>query len=615
MPDRPVTARILPWAVEQVKRLAAGMRAALRRHPWLRAALRPVLPALRRVTTALPPIAYADWIAAHDTPDEAARARIRAEIEAWDAPPLISVVMQPHDAPEAEWLAAVASVRAQLYPHWELWIADGASLSAGVERCLAGLAAAEPRIRRVSRADGAATGNDAIALARGAWVLPMEPRHQLAATAFHRLAGEARRHPGAAVIYSDEDRVDEAGQRSAPWFKPDFDPDLFLARDMPGHLVAYRRDLLDRIGGYREGFGDAAGYDLVLRATMAADAGAVRHVPAVLCHVHGNDGAVRDSEAARRAVADALAGSAARVVANPLSPDCRRVLHPLPDPPPLVSVIIPTRDRGELLGACMEGLLHGTDYPRIEVLIVDNESTDPGTLALLARLAEDPRVRVLPVPGAFNYSRLNNLAVAQARGEVLLLLNNDIEVIEPNWLREMVSHALRPEIGAVGAKLLYPDDTVQHAGVVLGFGWPEGVGGHLFPQARRDDPGPFDMLAVARSASAVTAACLAVRRSLYDEVGGLDEEGLKVAFNDVDFCLRLRERGYRNLWTPFALLYHKESASRGSDATGEKAERLRREVAVMRARWGAALDDDPYWNPNLSLRTGWPDLAEPPRLR
>lgn len=606
MPDRPVTARIRPWMVEQVKRLAGGMRAALRRHPWLRAALRPVLPALRRVTTALPPISYADWIAAHDTRDEAARARIRTEIEAWDTSPLISVVMRARDATAADLEAAVASVRAQLYPHWELCIIDGASPAAG-------FAAAEPRIRCMS--GGAGTGNAAIALTRGAWVLPMDPRHRLAETALYRIAAEERRHSGVAVIYSDEDRIDAAGHRSAPWFKPDFDPDLFLARDMPGQFVAYRRDLLDRIGGYREDFGDAAGYDLVLRATMAAGAGAVRHVPAVLCHVHGHDGAVLDSEAARRAVADALAGSAARVVANPLSPGCRRILYPLPDPPPLVSVIIPTRDRGELLGACMDGLLHGTDYPRIEVLIVDNESTDPATLALLARLAEDSRVRVLPVPGAFNYSRLNNLAVAQARGEVLLLLNNDIEVIEPNWLREMVSHALRPEIGAVGAKLLYPDDTVQHAGVVLGFGWPEGVGGHMFLQARRDDPGPFDMLAVARSASAVTAACLAVRRSLYDEVGGLDEEGLKVAFNDVDFCLRLRERGYRNLWTPFALLYHKESASRGSDATGEKAERLRREVAVMRARWGAALDDDPYWNPNLSLRTGWPDLAEPPRLR
>lgn len=604
------------------------MRAIVRRYPKLRTALLLLLPVFRRLTSALPRIGYADWIASHEALSDEDRARIRAEVAAWDAPPLLSVVMPAYETREALLRAAIASVQAQLYTHWELCIADDASPSAHVARTLAELAAADPRIRWVRRevnGNISAASNTALGLARGEWVVLMDHDDLLPEFALHRIADEIRRHPEAAVIYSDEDKVDERGVRSEPYFKADFDPDLLLSQNMISHLGAYRRDVLERIGGFREGFEGSQDHDLALRAVGAAGAAAVRHIPAVLYHWRQGAAASSFSEsqiercvdAARRAISEALAaaGSRAQVVPNPLVRVYHRIVHPLPEPAPLVSVIVPTRDRGELLGACMEGLLHGTDYPRIEVLIVDNESTDPGTLALLARLAEDPRVRVLPVPGAFNYSRLNNLAVAEARGEVLLLLNNDIEVIEPGWLREMVSHAVRPEIGAVGAKLLYPDDTVQHAGVLLGIGWPGGVAGHCFPNARREDPGPFGLLAVTRSVSAVTAACLAVRRSLYQEVGGLDEEGLKVAFNDVDFCLRLRERGYRNLWTPFALLYHKESASRGSDQRGEKAKRFEGEVAIMRARWGAALDDDPYWNPNLSLRTGWPDLAEPPRPR
>ncbi|MBR0679526.1 glycosyltransferase family 2 protein [Roseomonas eburnea] len=615
------------WPVAGLRRIAAGARAALRRAPWLRAALGPALPALRGFGSALPRIGYGDWIAAHDAPSERDRARLRAEIATWDAPPLLSVVMPAYDTADALLRAAIASVQAQLYPHWELCIADDASPSPHVARTLAELAAADPRIRWVRRdvnGNISAASNTALALAKGEWVVLMDHDDLLPETALFRVAAEIRRHPEAAVIYSDEDKVDERGRRSDPYFKADFDPDLLLVQNMVGHLGAYRRELLERIGGFRLGFEGSQDHDLALRAVGAAGTKAVRHIPRVLYHWRQGAAASSSSEcrvercanAARRAITDALAaaGSPAQVVPNPLLRVCHRIMYPLPDPPPLVSVIVPTRDRGELLGACLDGLLHRTDYPRIEVIILDNESTEPQTLALLDRLREDPRVRILGVPGAFNYSRLNNLAVTEARGEVLLLLNNDIEVIEPGWLREMVSQAMRPEIGAVGAKLLYPDDTVQHAGVLLGTGWPGGVAGYCYPHARRDDPGPFGLLAVTRTVSAVTGACLAVRRALYEEVGGLDEEDLKVAYNDVDFCLRLRARGYRNLWTPFALLYHKESASRGDDQRGAKAARFRSETAVMRARWGEALDQDPCWNPNLSLLTGWPDLAEPPRV-
>jgi GT2 family glycosyltransferase len=301
------------------------------------------------------------------------------------------------------------------------------------------------------------------------------------------------------------------------------------------------------------------------------------------------------------------------VTTAPLAPAYLRVVRPLPDPPPLVSAIVPTRDRADLLGRCLEGLLHRTDYGPIEVLIADNGSAEEATFRLFATLARDARVRILPMPGPFNYARLNNRAVAEARGEVLLLLNNDTEVLEPGWLREMVSHAVRPEIGAVGCKLLYPNGRVQHGGVILGIGWPCGVAGHHFVGAAGGAAGPFGQLALVRSVSAVTAACLAVRRHVFEEAGGLDEENLPVAFNDVDLCLRIRERGYRNLWTPFAVLRHWESVSRGLDLEGENARRFRREIAYMRRRWGEALDNDPYWNPNLSLMDSMRTLAWPPR--
>jgi GT2 family glycosyltransferase len=292
-----------------------------------------------------------------------------------------------------------------------------------------------------------------------------------------------------------------------------------------------------------------------------------------------------------------------------------RVRWPLPDPPPLVSVLIPTRDRAELLGPCVAGLLGATAYPALEVLVVDNGSERAETFALFESWKGDARVQVLPAPGPFNYARLNNQAAAAARGDILLLLNNDTEVTEPGWLAEMVSLALRPEVGAVGARLLYPDGTLQHAGVVLGFGWPRGVAGHVYLAEPGDHLGERAMLGAVRGVSAVTAACLAVRREAYLAVGGMDEESLAVAFNDVDFCLKLGARGLRNLWTPFATLLHKESASRGRDLDMAKAARLEREVAVMRARWGALLDEDPHWNPNLSLLSGGRDLAAEPRAR
>ncbi|MFC7476667.1 glycosyltransferase family 2 protein [Dankookia sp. GCM10030260] len=566
---------------------------------------------------------YAAWIARFDTLSAADRAAIRAHVAALPAAPLISVVMPAHETPAPLLRAAIASVEAQLWPHWELCIADDASPSPQVAQVLAEAAARDPRIRWVRRAtngDVAAATNSALALARGDYVALMDHDDLLPDHALYQVAAEIAAHPEAEVLYSDEDRLDAAGRRFGACFKPDFDPDLLLGQNLVGHLGVYRRDLLTAIGGLREGMEGGQDHDLALRATAAAGPGTVRHIPAILYHrrLTGRPSHLAQARldrriaASRRAVADALAarGIAARLEPAPLAPAHTRVVWPLPDPAPLVSVIVPTRDRAGLLATCAEGVLERTDYPAIEFLVVDNGSVEPETLALFDRLRADPRVRILAAPGPFNYSALNNQAAEMARGEILLLLNNDIEVIEPHWLREMVSQAVRPEIGAVGAKLLYADGRLQHGGVVTGVG---GVADHYLLRAARDDAGYCNSLALARAAGAVTGACLALRRAVYREVGGLDAAQLVVAFNDVDLCVRIRQAGYRVLWTPFAELYHLESASRGQDLAPEKARRFAGEIDTMRRRWGDVLLHDPFYSPWLSLEGAHGALARQPR--
>jgi GT2 family glycosyltransferase len=555
---------------------------------------------------------YAAWLARHARLSPADRAAIQAHIAALPARPLISLAMPVHNVAELGLDRAIASVEAQLWPHWELCIALDAAAPEPLKRLVAAAAAAEMRIRVVEQPAEGTTGlaNAAFGLARGAYVAALAPEARLAPEALYEVAAAVTAAPDLAVLYADEDRIDAAGARFGAWFKPEFDPDLLLGQDLLGGFAVYRRDLLQQLGGLREAMGPAAAHDLALRATARVGAVRVRHIPALLCH----GGAVAPAEPAAqaRAVAAALAeaGIPAEVAPAPRLPGGVRVIRPVPEPAPLVSVIVPTRDRAGLLAACAEGVLHRTDYPALELLIVDNGSEEAETLALFGRLRADPRVRIISAPGPFNYSALNNRAAAEARGEILLLLNNDIEVIEPGWLRELVSHALRPEVGAVGAKLLYADGTLQHGGVVTGIG---GVADHYLPRAAREDTGHVGSLALVREVAAVTGACLALRREVFRQVGGLDEAKLAVAFNDVDLCLRIREAGYRILWTPFAELYHLESASRGQDLSPEKVRRFAGEIATMCQRWGEVLMRDPFYSPWLSLDGAHAALARAPR--
>ncbi|SDB29582.1 glycosyltransferase family 2 protein [Belnapia rosea] len=599
-------------------RLSGLMRRGLRLAPWL---ARDIL------HDPDDPVTYRAWLARHHPPPD--RAAIAAHIAALPARPLISVVMPVYNAPAAHLREAIESVRAQLYPHWELCIADDASPAPHVARLLAEAAAGDARIRWVRRERNghiSAATNTALGLAGGEFVALMDHDDRLPEHALYAVAAELAAHPDAVLVYSDEDKLDARGERYGPYFKPDFDPDLLLQQNLVSHLGVFRRDVLMAVGGLREGFEGSQDHDLALRIAAACGPARIRHIPHILYHWRQAAGAEsfsqtaldRCARASHRAITEALEqgrqGQAPLPRLEPALPGTSywRLVWPLPEPAPLVSVIIPTRDGAALLEACVAGLLGRTDYPAIEVLIVDNGSTAPETFALFDRLRGDGRVRILPAPGPFNYSALNNRAAAEARGSVLLLLNNDVEVIGPGWLREMVSQLLRPGVGAVGARLLYADGRLQHGGVVVGQG---SVAGHYLPLAERDATGHVGSLILVREVSAATAACLAVRREAFAAVGGLDEAALPVAFNDIDLCLRLGEAGWRLLWTPFAELYHHESATRGEDVTLAKARRFAGEIGHMQQRWGARLHRDPFANPNLDFSRPMPVLAaSPPRF-
>jgi O-antigen biosynthesis protein len=625
---RPTLRRAARWLRRWAARLPPRPRRLLRgaaKVAWWSLTLR--LPSQLRQRRALLGAAaaqnYQAWIRLYDEIRDSDRRAIAAAIRRMDCPPLISVVMPVYKTPERYLREAIESVRQQLYPHWELCIADDASPSPYIRAVLDAYRTIDARIKvcfRNTNGHIAAASNSALALAEGAFVALLDHDDVLPEHALYVVAATLAANPQLDLLFSDEDKIDDDGRRFDPYFKSDWNPDLMLSQNMFCHLGVYRRSLIEEIGGFRLGYEGSQDYDLVLRASARTTPQRIGHIPHILYHWRAAPGstALRPDEkdyaadTARRAIADHLqqGGIAAQVGAAKV-PHLHRVRYALPDPPPRVSVIIPTRDRVDLLRPCVEGVLHHTDYCDIEILIVDNRSERRATRAFFAELEGEPRVRILRYDRPFNYAAINNYAAAQATGSLLCLLNNDIEVIEPGWLAEMVSHAARPRVGAVGAMLYYPDDRIQHAGVIVGLG---GVAGHAHLRRPRGDGGYFGRAALLQNLSAVTAACMVVPKAVYREVGGLDQENLGVAFNDTDLCLRIRERGYLIVWTPHAELYHHESASRGSDLDPDKIDRFWREIEYMRAAWNGTLDHDPYYNSNLALDGLGFTLAFPPRV-
>lgn len=541
--------------------------------------------------------------------------------------PRISILVPVYNTPEAWLRRAVESVRSQSYPHWELCLSDDASPAPHIRTLLDSFAASDQRIKVVFRAKNghiSAASNSALEIATGDFIALLDHDDELAPNALFEVVAAINARPDADYLYSDEDKIDEDGRRFEPYFKPDWQPDLFLGQNYTSHLSVYRTALVRSVGGFRIGYEGSQDWDLALRVVEQTTPAHIVHIPKILYHWRAIPGSTAlqlaeknyPVDAARRALVDHFAriGEPAELV--PVPGDHWRVKRPIPSPAPRVALIIPTRNGLTLLRRCIESILEKTSYSNYEILIVDNDSDDPATVEYLrsfeagAAAGTDKHVRVLHAPGPFNYSSINNAAVKQTSAAIVGLLNNDLEVINGDWLEEMVSHAIRPHIGCVGAMLYYPNDTIQHAGVVLGVG---GVAGHAFREFPRGTEGKFNRARLVQNYSSVTAACLIVRKAIYEEVGGLDEQTLAVAFNDIDFCLKVRSAGYTNLWTPFAELYHHESASRGADDTPDKANRFQAEVETMLRRWGPLLQRDPAYNPNLTLELNDFSLASPPR--
>ena len=519
---------------------------------------------------------------------------------------------------------AIESVQAQVYPHWEICIADDASPNAAVRELLTELAAQDPRIKLVFREKNghiSAATNSALEIATGDYIALMDNDDLLPPHALAYMALAAHQHPQAGLIYSDEDKVTEDNVRQAPYFKCQFNYELFLSQNMISHFGVYRRSVLEEIGGFRVGYEGAQDWDLALRVIEKVGPENIVHVPRVLYHWRIFPGstalALEEKDYALKAQIESITSHLQRigkpdtqVYPAPGIPGLLRIKHRLPDPLPLVSIVIPTRDRVELLSMCVNSILEKTAYPNYQIVVVDNGSTDEKALAYLDSIAKDERVKVIRADIPFNYSALNNLGVAQTDGEYLVLMNNDIEITQTDWLEEMLAFACQPDIGCVGAQLWYPNNTLQHGGVVLGIG---GVASHAHKGIPRGNFGYFGRASAHQMFSAVTAACLMIRKSTYQAVDGFDET-LKVAYNDVDFCLKVRAQGLRNLYNPFASFIHHESASRGSDQEGSNQQRLAAEAAIMKQRWGALIADDPAYSPNLSLLGDDFSMAWPSRV-
>lgn len=509
-----------------------------------------------RVASADLPFAYRLWI--RTVEKRALHAAESTRIADWRYRPSFSIVLyalqgDPTDAADRSF----KSIERQIYPFWTVTDSRTEALAASIAR----------------------TSAD--------FVLPLRAGDVLSEAALFRIAEGLQANPDVLMIYGDQDELNKGG-RQRPWFKPSWNEELFLAQDYLSDAVAieavFAHRMAEKSGGSLS--------DLVIAATAEAKDSIV-HVPHILVHVGSDRRAPRDSTRVH-AVARHLRPRHAACSEGPFG--TVKVEWPLPRRLPLVSIIIPTKDKLELLRPCVESVLDRTDYANFEILIVDNGSVEKRTADYLKTIEERSNVRVLPYPAEYNFSAINNFAAREARGPYLCLLNNDTEVLGSSWLTELMRYAIRPDVGAAGAKLLYEDGSIQHAGVVIGIGE---AAGHAHRYLPGDKPGYFRQPHVAQYVSAVTAACLIVEKRKFEAVGGFDEAELPIAFNDVDLCLKLKRAGWRNVYVPHAVLVHHESRSRGADISPLNIDRYMRELRVLQDRWGTKSYVDPLHNPNL----------------
>ncbi len=568
------------------------------------------------------PLNYSEWVKKHDNPDESFFEQNISAYERLDSKPLISIIVPVFEISPKSFEQTINSVYSQIYSNWELIIVDDCSLRTDLKRKLLEIKESDKRIKvffRKTNGHISEASNTGIEKCSGEYVVFLDHDDLLCRHSLLRFGQVLNSNPNTKLIYSDEDKINFFGRRVDPFFKPDWNPDLLLSQNYICHLCCIRTDLVRKVSGFRKGFEGAQDWDLFLRITELLEESEIIHIPEILYHWKKSRGSTSTGvgtkdyvyENSLKTIESAL--ERRNIVAS-VELTCRpnnyiRVRYKV-SKPPLVSIIIPTRDRYDLLQVCIDGVLNKTSYQNFEILVLDNESRERKTLEYLDEINSDKRVRIIRTSGNFNYSKINNQGVEKAEGDLVLFLNNDVEPINEDWLLEMVSHAVRPEIGCVGAKLLFPNDTIQHGGVVLGLG---GLAGHAFKGFPSSHNGYKNRLSLVQNYSAVTAACLLVKKEVFKKAGGFNEEDLQVAFNDVDLCLKIKKLGYHNLWTPFSLLYHYESASRGDDLSPKKLKRFNREASYLKEKWSDWILHDPNYNLNLTRDREDFSLGQPVR--
>ncbi|MFC6792441.1 glycosyltransferase [Methylobacterium komagatae] len=556
--------------------------------------------------------AYLEWIERHERPNQADISWMQGEISRWARHPLLSVLMPVFDPPVALLEEAVASLQAQIYENWELCIADDASRNPDVRTCIERLAAADARIRPVFRAENghiSEATNSAASIARGEFFVLMDNDDLLSSHALWTVAHYALANPDASMFYSDEDKLTPGKSRAQPYSKGAFDRFLLYGHNMFSHLGVFSRDIFEKVGGFRKGYEGSQDYDLILRCLDEAGEGSIVHIPHVLYQWRQIPGSTSmgASEknyaftAAKRAINDHFSRNDWPLLSvDGEFPGISRVQTLSTPNPQIVSVIIPTRDGFEHLSRCLESLRKFSD-PLIEVVIVDNGTVDPKTLSLFASLErESYRYRVVRDDGDFNFSRLVNLGVEHARGAIVCLLNDDTEFLEAGAFERVRAWFSVSDIGIVGARLLYPDGTLQHFGVHLGVG-EHRIAEHAYLGLPDDQHVNFSKSRLLQQFSAVTGACMFIRKADYASVGGFDES-FPVAYNDIDFCLRVRAKGLKVICDPNIRLAHHESRTRGSDASPERRKRLDDDARRVLERWDSGGLHDPFYSPNFDRK-------------
>jgi len=529
-------------------------------------------------------------------------------LESFGYNPKISILVPVYNTNAKFIISCIESVINQIYTNWELCIVDGNSSKPYIKNILQRYTEQDNRIKTSFLKENkgiAGNSNEALGLATGDFVGFLDHDDELHPCALYEVVKLLNARRDIDFVYTDEDKISARGKRFAPHFKPDWAPDTFRSYNYICHLTVTRKSVIDATGGLRTEYEGSQDYDLFLRVSEKTER--IAHIPKVLYHWRAHEYSVASDartkmyayESAKKALSDHIRRLGLKgEVHFARSLGRYRIRYDI-DNESAVSIIIPTRDNPEILKRCVNSVLNKSTYAHYEILIVDNKNTEEETSNFYRILSNNPRIKILNYDKSFNFSAINNYAVSMTDSEYLIFLNNDTEVISPSWIESMLEFAQRDEVGVVGAKLYYPNNTIQHAGIII---QDRGIPRHAFRNSQKKQAGYMSRAEIIQNYSAVTGACMMTKKCIFDEIGGFDED-FAFNFNDVDFCLNVRQKDYLIVWTPYAELYHHESKTRGNETLMIKKERYEKELALFRNKWKNFFESgDPYYNPNLSSR-------------